>query len=103
MKETIKPDYPMRINKYLALKGYSTRRGADELIEAKKVTINGKLAVLGSKVNEADTVEVKGKSKQKPYKYLAFKIIRCWNDGSHFSTPSIHNRLLTFTTLIIII
>ena len=72
MKEETKPEYPMRINKYLALKGYSTRRGADELIEAKKVLINGKLALLGSKVNEEDNVEVKGKTKHKPYIYLAF-------------------------------
>lgn len=61
----------MRINKYLALKKISTRRGADELIKEKKVFINGKLAVLGSKVNETDKVEVKG-VEQKEYKYFAY-------------------------------
>lgn len=61
----------MRINKYLALKKISTRRGADELVVAKKVSINGKLAVLGSKVNEKDIVEVKGAEK-KEYKYFAY-------------------------------
>jgi 23S rRNA pseudouridine2604 synthase len=66
------PLYPMRINKYLALKGYSTRRGADGLIDAGKVFINGIKAVLGSKVAEADTVEVRLKNKPKPYTYLAF-------------------------------
>jgi len=63
--------YPMRINKYLALKKISTRRGADELIKQKKVFINGKPAVLGSKVNEVDKVEVKG-AEQKEYKYFAY-------------------------------
>lgn len=63
--------YPMRINKYLALKKISTRRGADELVENKKVFINGKLAVLGSKVNEADKVEVRG-AKKVEYKYFAY-------------------------------
>ena len=53
------PLFPMRINKYLALKGYSTRRGADELIERKIVTINGRVAVLGDKVTEKDVVEVR--------------------------------------------
>ncbi len=54
------PDaFPMRINKYLALKGYATRRGADELIERKIVTLNGRLAVLGDKVTEKDIVEVR--------------------------------------------
>lgn len=55
--------FPMRINKYLALKGYSTRRGADELIEKKKVYINGRLAELGDKVAETDTVEVRKSGK----------------------------------------
>ena len=63
--------YPMRINKYLAWKKISTRRGADDLVEKKKVFINGKLAVLGSKVNEKDLVEVKG-AKQKEYLYFAY-------------------------------
>ena len=61
----------MRINKYLADKKVSTRRGADELIKEKKVFINGKLAELGSQVNEDDTVEVKG-AKEKAYKYFAY-------------------------------
>ena len=61
----------MRINKYLALKKISTRRGADELVVNKKVFINGKLAVLGSKVNETDIVEVKG-AKPVGYKYFAY-------------------------------
>lgn len=61
----------MRINKYLALKQISTRRGADVLIADKKVFINGKLALLGSKVNENDKVEIKG-AKPKEYKYFAY-------------------------------
>ncbi len=65
--------YPMRINKYLALKKISTRRGADELVAGKKVFINGKLAVLGSKVHETDTVEVKQKKgEEKTYVYYAY-------------------------------
>jgi len=63
--------YPMRINKYLASKKISTRRGADELVEKKKVFINGKLAVLGGKVEKDDVVEVKGAEKKK-YIYFAY-------------------------------
>ena len=69
--EKVSDSFPMRINKYLALKKISTRRGADELVQNKKVFINGKLALLGSKVNEFDTVEVRG-AKQKEYKYFAY-------------------------------
>ena len=54
----------MRINKYLADQKISTRRGADELIKNKKVFINGKLALLGSQVNETDKIEVRGAEKK---------------------------------------
>ncbi len=64
--------YPMRINKYLALRNISTRRGADELIEKGVVFINGKKAVLGSKVTEADKVEIKGDKDPKKYVYYAY-------------------------------
>src|SRR3989344_5653606 len=64
-------NYPIRINKYLADKKISTRRGADELIKQKKVFINSKLAILGSKVEEKDKVEIRG-VKQKEYLYYAY-------------------------------
>jgi 23S rRNA pseudouridine2604 synthase len=65
-------EYPMRINKYLAKQNITTRRGADELIEKKKVFINGKLALLGSKVNENDNVEVKHSGIRTDYVYYAY-------------------------------
>jgi len=62
-----------RINKYLADLGYSTRRGADELVKSKKVFINGRLAVLGSKVGEGDKVEVLKSQKFSPaFRYFAY-------------------------------
>lgn len=61
----------MRINKYLAHKGYATRLGADALIRAGKVSINGRKAVLGDKVQESDTVEVKA-GKKVSYSYFAY-------------------------------
>lgn len=64
-------EYPIRLNKYLALKNIATRRGADKLIEERKVFINGKVAVLGSQVKESDKVEVKGQ-KEIPYVYYAY-------------------------------
>src|ERR1700731_4258750 len=67
-----KPEYPMRINRYLALKGYSTRRGADELIAKRAVTINGRRAVLGDKVSEGDDVRGAAKGKPVRYEYYAF-------------------------------
>ncbi len=62
----------VRINKYLALKKHSTRRGADELIKEGKVFINGKIAKLGDKITETDQVDVRFRGKQKPYIYIAY-------------------------------
>lgn len=51
-------DFPIRINRYLALKRYASRRGADQLVEGGLVTINGTIATLGDQVQENDIVEV---------------------------------------------
>lgn len=64
--------YPMRINKYLALAGYTTRRGADELIAKGRVRINGRVAVLGDKVTESDDVEVATGRRSKGHRYFAY-------------------------------
>ena len=51
-------EYPIRLNRYLYLKNYCSRRQADIFIQKGFVKINGKKAVLGQKVNEKDIVEV---------------------------------------------
>ena len=61
-----------RINKYLSEVGYCSRRRADKLIEEGKVTINGKIPEIGTKVEEGDQVEIEGQrieksTKQKTY------------------------------------
>jgi len=61
---------PLRINKYLAHKGYATRKDADTLITQGLVFINGRQAVLGDKVEEKDVVDVKGIRKE--YRYFAY-------------------------------
>ena len=65
-----------RINKYLSEVGYCSRRVADRLIEKGKVTINGKISEIGTKVVEGDQVEVKGQRINKSTKekniYLVF-------------------------------
>ena len=65
-------EFPMRINKYLGWKGYSTRRGADDLIMKHMVTINGRFATLGDQVTESDTIEVRNTRKPESYSYYAY-------------------------------
>jgi len=50
-----------RLNKYISESGFCSRRGADKLIETNRVTINGKLPELGTKVQAGDEVKVDGK------------------------------------------
>lgn len=51
----------MRINKFISDTGICSRREADALIQAKRVTINGAAAELGSMVESGDEVRVDGK------------------------------------------
>jgi len=63
----------IRINKYLADKGISTRREADKIISAGKVKINGRTAVLGDKVKPTDKVDVIKKTKNNFTYYAYYK------------------------------
>ncbi|MEK4027521.1 MULTISPECIES: 23S rRNA pseudouridine(2604) synthase RluF [Bacillaceae] len=63
----------MRINKFISESGKTSRRGADKLISEGKVTINGKLAEVGSQVEPGDDVRINGESVQieKNHVYIA--------------------------------
>ena len=53
----------IRLNKYIADAGVTSRRGADSLIEAGRVKVNGKrITELGFKVDEKSNVEVDGET-----------------------------------------
>ena len=66
-----------RINKFLSESGFCSRREADKLIEQKRVTINGKIPELGTKIAEGDVVKVDGRlvspPKEKPVYILLNK------------------------------
>ncbi|HLV41847.1 MAG TPA: 23S rRNA pseudouridine(2604) synthase RluF [Brumimicrobium sp.] len=51
-----------RINKYLSEAGHCSRRAADKLIEQNRVTINGVVPEMGTKVRPGDVVAVDGKN-----------------------------------------
>jgi 23S rRNA pseudouridine2604 synthase len=64
-----------RINKFLSESGFCSRREADRLISKGRVTINGIVPEMGTKVVETDEIRVDGKlireNRDKPV-YLAF-------------------------------
>lgn len=52
---------PTRLNKYLSEQGICSRREADRLIEAGKVTIDGRIAAMGEKVTGAEVIFCDGR------------------------------------------
>ena len=64
-----------RINKYLSEVGYCSRRAADKLIKQNRVTINGNVPELGTKVAPGDQVAIDGTlvtPTKEEFVYLAF-------------------------------
>jgi 23S rRNA pseudouridine2604 synthase len=64
-----------RINKFLSETGYCSRREADKLLEEGRITINGIVPEMGTKVSPDDEVRVDGKlvrEKTDKSVYLAF-------------------------------
>ncbi|WP_407557312.1 23S rRNA pseudouridine(2604) synthase RluF [Winogradskyella sp. 4-2091] len=64
-----------RLNKYLSEAGYCSRRAADRLIEAGRVTINDVIPEMGTKVAPDDVVKVDGEiigERKQDFVYLAF-------------------------------
>lgn len=64
-----------RINKYLSEVGYCSRREADRLLEQGRITINGAVPELGTRVSEEDEIFVDGVSIKKTEEenvYIAF-------------------------------
>ena len=64
-----------RLNKYLSEAGYCSRRAADKLIDEGRVTINGVVPEMGTKVVQGDAVKVDGKTilnDAKKRTYIAF-------------------------------
>lgn len=63
-----------RLQKILAYSGYGSRRSCEELIIAGRVTVNGKVAILGSKADiQKDQIKLDGKLVKLPeaYQYIA--------------------------------
>ncbi|RKS25572.1 23S rRNA pseudouridine2604 synthase [Flavobacterium endophyticum] len=70
MEENLK-----RLNKFIGETGYCSRREADKLIDEGRVSINGNVAEMGTKVSTEDEIRIDGKlivkKRDKPV-YLAF-------------------------------
>lgn len=70
----------MRIQKYIAETGLCSRRKAEEYIKDGKITVNGKVAVIGQNVEESDIIKYNGKllKKEELEYYLLNKPLRIY-------------------------
>jgi len=84
---TFVPEMELRLNKAISESGMCSRREADRYIESGQVTVNGRVANLGTKVTEHDKIRVNGRLVKRRTRtvYLAFNKpvgITCTTDTS---------------------
>ncbi len=60
----------IKIQKYIALCGITSRRKAEQLIKQGKVTVNGKKAFIGERIDLTDKVEINNKTLSGPLKKI---------------------------------
>lgn len=65
-------EYPVRLNRYLYLKNYCSRRQADIFIKDGLVSINGRPAILGQKVHENDEVAIDAEIEKKKENFVYY-------------------------------
>lgn len=64
----------MRLQQYLARSGITSRRKAEDLIQAGRVTINDKVAEVGAVVGENDVVRLDGEKVRMPQKTIVIAL-----------------------------
>lgn len=100
----------MRINKFIALSGFCSRRAADKLIEEKRIWINNKPAQIGDEVSDTDVVKLDGERirlKNNHYEYYILnkpKRVICSNEDKFGRTTAVsliksNKRLFTYGRL----
>lgn len=78
----------VRLNKYLSDCGYCSRREADRLVEAGKVTVDGHKAVMGEKISPDSKVLVEGKPLKQKDRFALIAVnkpvgIECTTDAGN--------------------
>lgn len=73
----------VRLNKYLSEAGVCSRREADRLIEAGKVTVDGNPAVTGMRIRREQEVAVDGKAVESREERILLAVYKPPRGGQH--------------------
>lgn len=83
----------MKVDKYIGHSGYTSRRKAYELIDAKRVLVNGKVATFSTKIKEGDVILIDGEELKKK-EFIPTYIVYNKPKGIECTSEKIENNII---------
>ncbi|MES2515287.1 MAG: pseudouridine synthase [Bacteroidota bacterium] len=83
----------MKVDKYIGQSGYTSRRKAYELIDAKRVMVNGKLANFSTQIKEGDLILIDGEE-LKAKEFIPTYIVYNKPKGIECTSEKIENNII---------
>jgi pseudouridine synthase len=83
----------MKVDKYIGHSGFTSRRKAYELVDAKRVTVNGKVANFSTKITEGDVILIDGVELKKK-EFIPTYIVYNKPKGIECTSEKIENNII---------
>ncbi|MBA4240683.1 MAG: 23S rRNA pseudouridine synthase F [Sphingobacteriaceae bacterium] len=83
----------MKVDKYIGQSGYTSRRKAYELIDAKRVVVNGKVANFSTKIKDGDVILIDGEELKKK-EFIPTYIVYNKPKGIECTSEKIENNII---------
>lgn len=83
----------MKVDKYIGHSGFTSRRKAYELVDAKRVLVNGKVATFSTKIKEGDIILIDGEELKKK-EFIPTYIVYNKPKGIECTSEKIENNII---------
>lgn len=83
----------MKVDKYIGQSGYTSRRKAYDLIDAKRVVVNGKIANFSTKIKDGDVILIDGEELKKK-EFISTYIVYNKPKGIECTSEKIENNII---------
>lgn len=83
----------MKVDKYIGHSGYTSRRKAYDLVDAKRVLVNGKVATFSTKIKEGDIILIDGEELKKK-EFIPTYIVYNKPKGIECTSEKIENNII---------